>query len=101
MTPDLYILNDKHEPVVCPDVRTWARWFETANRRVAVDSFGPITVSTVFLGLDHNFGSGAPILFETMVFGGPLDGKEDRYATYSEAVAGHARMVRRVRKDNA
>jgi hypothetical protein len=49
---------------------------------------GDIRVSTVFLGIDHGFG-GKPLLFETMVFGGRLNGYQCRYGTYDEAVEGH------------
>lgn len=52
-----------------PDLDKWARWFQTADREVAVTEVGSFTVSTVFLGLNHRFfGEGPPILFETMVF---------------------------------
>jgi hypothetical protein len=50
-------------------------------------------VSTVFLGLDHGYTPGPPVVFETMVFGGPMDGECERYCTWAEAVEGHARMV--------
>lgn len=73
--------------------------FENIDRRVARDKVGDVTISTVFLGLDHSFDeSGPPILFETMVFGGPLDEEQVRYATWDEAVAGHAAMVQRVKE---
>lgn len=55
-----------------------------------------VVVSTVLLGLDHGNGIGNPIIFETMVFGGELDGEMDRYATQESANAGHLRMVKRV-----
>ena len=29
---------------------------------------GPVEVSTIFLGMDHSFGSGDPVLWETMIF---------------------------------
>lgn len=53
-------------------------------------------VSTVWLGLDHQFGDGPPLIFETMVFPsrgefGDLDCQ--RYSTEAEALAGHAQMV--------
>jgi len=48
-----------------------------------------ITVSTVFLAIDHSYGGGPPILFETMIFGGERDGYQDRYATWEEALEGH------------
>ena len=51
-------------------------------------------ISTVFLGIDHQFGMGSPpILFETMVFGGELDQEQERYCTYREAEEGHKRWV--------
>ena len=53
-------------------------------------------ISTVFLGLDHAFGSGPPILWETMIFGGLLDEFQERYATKAEALAGHQQARRQV-----
>lgn len=98
-TDDKYILDGKRA-VKCPDLLTWAEWFETKNRRVASDMIGDVKVSTIFLALDHSFGSGPPLLFETMVFGGPLDQEQTRCATWEEAEAMHAAMVARV-KDQA
>lgn len=50
----------------------WGIWRETADVRVAQDDVGPFWVSTVFLGLDHNYHPrGAPLIYETMVFGPP------------------------------
>lgn len=63
------------------------------NRRVARDELGDCRVSTVFLGLDHGDGDGPPLVFETMVFGGPFDQWCDRCSTYDEAEAQHARAV--------
>lgn len=60
------------------------------------------TVSTVWLGRDHRFGGdGPPIIFETLVFGGPLDGEMDRYCTEAEATAGHRAMVDRLTRTTA
>lgn len=86
-----------HQPVVCRDLLTWARWFETADRQVR-DSFqGDVRVSTVFLGLDHGWGD-TPALFETMVFINGDGGDMERYATWEEAEAGHDRWVAKVFK---
>lgn len=90
-----YILDG--QTVVPADLMTWARWFEKADRHVAHDVTGEASVSTVFLGLDHAWGGGPPQLFETMVFGGPLDGEQERYATWAEAEAGHAAMLARIK----
>ena len=84
-----YIL-DGHKAVPCDDVFEWGRWFEKANRRVAEEVRGEIRVSTVFLGLDHSFGSGPPLLFETMIFG-MKDIYQERYSTWEEAEDGHKR----------
>lgn len=93
-----YILDlDTHEVHKC-SLGDWAEMMERReSRRVASTDVGEVQVSTVFLGLDHNWGIGAPLIFETMVFGGPLDQEMDRYSTWDEAEAGHAVMVQRVR----
>ena len=62
---------------------------------------GGIIVSTIFLGLDHSFGNGPPLLFETRVFGGSMDGDMRRYITRKEAERGHLDMVGMVRAAEA
>jgi hypothetical protein len=91
---DRYILDEQGQPVECPDLMTWARWFEAGEhrRRIALDKRGDITVSTVFLGLDHSFFGGPPVLWETMIFGGEHDEDQERYTSQADALAGHARM---------
>lgn len=49
-------------------------------------------ISTVWLALDHSFGDGPPLIFETMVFEGDQPGRRERYATLADAQLGHARM---------
>ncbi len=94
---DKYILDENHNPVEEVDLIKWANWFENADRIVAKTTVSPdAKVSTVFLGLDHRFGEGEPLLFETMVFGGKLDQEMDRYSTWKEAEEGHAAMVKKV-----
>ena len=94
----LYILNDNKEPVPC-DVYLWAAWRieNEGSMRVARTEFtNGRTVSTVFLGVDHNyFGKGPPILFETVVFasGKPEGEYTQRYATWAEAEVGHMEIV--------
>lgn len=88
---DKYILDGKTP--VRADLMTWARWFEKADtaRIVAKTTIDDADISTVFLGLDHRFGGdGPPLVFETMIFGGPHDGYQERYSTWDEAEAGHA-----------
>ena len=91
---DKYILDGK-EPVPCGDLLEWGRWLETADRHVAQDRIGPYRVSTVFLGLDHSFGCGPPLLFETMIFGPGFDRDEyqERCATWEEAEEMHIKAL--------
>ncbi|HJY45276.1 MAG TPA: hypothetical protein VJ301_11690 [Propionibacteriaceae bacterium] len=92
-----YILDGDHVAIPV-DVLTWARWLETADRHVGRTVLDGVVVSTVFLGLNHSYGDrhAARHIFETMVFGGPLDEECERYATWAQAEAGHAAMVARV-----
>jgi hypothetical protein len=75
----------------------WAEWYgREENCRVAYTELQNADgyVSTVFLGMDVYFSLGCkPILFETRVFGGPIDGDTWRYPTWAEAEAGHAAVV--------
>ena len=88
-----YILEGK-TPKLVEDVIEWGSWFETADRNVASDTLkSGVRVSTVFLGLDHNFGNGEPVLFETMIFGGKHDQYQERYSTWEEAEAGHKQAL--------
>jgi len=54
-----------------------------------------VEVSTVFLVLNHAFDGGTPVLYETLVFGGPLDGDGTRYCFRDEAFEGHQEWVRK------
>lgn len=89
------LVNKKVLP--CENLLTWARWFERANRHVDKTKIGDITVSTVFLGLDHGFG-GIPMWFETVIFGGEHDGFQERYNSWEQAHIGHKQIVTMVEK---
>lgn len=93
---DYYILNGR--AVVPSTLLEWGRWLEENRdkKMVRKTKVGDSLVSTVFLGLDHQWGGGPPLIFETLVFDGPLADEMDRYSTYDEAEAGHEAMVKRV-----
>ena len=83
------------------EMMTWAKDFEDGdNRIVKQDYAGPWWISTVFLGLDHSFGDGPPLIFETMVFAAE-DGKVtsyadeycERYTSEASALEGHERAL--------
>lgn len=96
-----YVMDENGNPKPEPDLLAWAKWFEKAERQLALDKVGGVRVSTVFLGLDHSFGQdGPPLLYETMVFGGKLDQEQERYSTRDDALAGHSRILARIRAGN-
>jgi hypothetical protein len=91
-----YYILEGHEAKPC-DAMTWGKWFEKNDRHVADEKIGDVRISTVFLGLNHSFDNGEPLLFETLVFGGELDQEMDRYFTWEQAETGHKKMVERVK----
>lgn len=65
-------------------------------RRVAETTLAKAWVSTVWLGINHQYGSGPPLIFETMVFPNADNLTEeycDRYSTLQEALEGHQKAV--------
>ncbi len=87
--------------VPCEDVGEWGAWYSTADRRVGLTEVGILRVSTVFLGIDYNFGDdGDPLLFETMIFcdEDPSGSKFsenycERYSSWEAAERGHEAAV--------
>ena len=72
---------------------------------------GKYTISTVDLGLDHSFGFGPPLYYETMIFltenfgrnfeehkEHHFEGYQERYSTEEEAREGHKKAVEMVKK---
>jgi hypothetical protein len=93
-----YILDAKGHPQPVPSLEAWAMWRTEHDTRIALTAVGNITISTVFLGIDHNWSNRGPaVLFETMVFGGEHDGAQQRYSTKDYALIGHEQAVALVR----
>ena len=93
----LYIL-DENRQAISVEFNEWAKEFKTSARQVAVTTFVDCKVSTVFLGVDHNyFDVGPPLLFETLVFDGVLDDEMRRCSTWEEAEIQHAEVVQEVK----
>lgn len=70
-------------------------WSPEARRvaydEVTVAGYVMFRVSTVFLGINHRWSEGPPLIFETMIFGPEGWGEEycERYSTEVQALAGH------------
>ena len=90
-----YKLDKENNPMICNDMQDYIKWEEenVNQKKVKQDTIGDILVSTVFLALDHGFGSKAPLLCETMIFGGEHDQYQDRYSSYEDALKGHQQAL--------
>lgn len=90
-----YILKDK-KAVPTKDLLEWVKMFEdTKSRIVKQEECKAHRISTVFLGIDHNWVGTDPLLFETMVF--DKNGNEvycDRCSTWDEAELMHEKAVK-------
>src|SRR5690606_30445769 len=86
------------------DADGWAETFDDPRRFLARDRVGAFEVSTVFLGINHAFTEGPPLVFETMIFLHGRNGWEggeqymERFATYDDAMTKHAYIVQTLRQ---
>lgn len=73
------------------------------DRKIAVTTLtgnnnNKTTVSTIFLPLDHSFSDkGPPVLFETLIFDGPLEDTMWRCNYLEEAFTQHTKAVHKCR----
>lgn len=101
--PLRYVLDENRNAVAGPSLEAWGQWLEDPANRVVgwtliVNS--EMEVLTTFLGLDlaPRGRRGPPVLFETMISGGALDGRYWRYSSWDDAETGHKVAVRKIRK---
>lgn len=93
-----YILV-KQKAVPCHDLVEWGMWMQERVKHVGdITTKRGIRISTVFLGLDHQYGEGEPLLFETMIFGNNVGDMMCRYSTFNQAREGHRRAIKLVRR---
>lgn len=90
------LVNRRPVPTDMVEALMW-REQHRDDMRVGGTQVGDMWVSTVFLLLDHAFVDGAPLLFETMIFGGKLDHECDRCSTWEQAETMHERACERAR----
>ena len=70
------------------------RWWRLAHTEVELRDGETLEISTVWLGLNRQYGEGPPLIFETVAFREEESGLVERYSTRKDAVAGHERTVR-------
>lgn len=96
-----YYLDENKNPIRC-DLKTWTIKFDNQNRVVKQEEVNDKYVSTMFLGLDHNYleDNDNPHIFETMIFQNNdwQDIYCERYSTYQEAEEGHEKAVQLVKQ---
>lgn len=97
MSDRWYVLNEFDEAVSSTKAE-FSAWKESNPNRWRVGEYevGNVTVSTVFLGLEHSNALGENVLWRTLVSGGPLDGECDWYASLEAAKRGHESWSTRV-----
>jgi hypothetical protein len=98
-----YVIDEKGNVTPTNDREEWGRCKQNEKLcRVGSTTVGKVWISTVFLGIDHQFGKGQPLLFETMVFEDPnksmLEVYCEQYSTIEQARAGHTRVVELVKQ---
>lgn len=67
---------------------------------VAADKAGEVLVLTLWIGIAI-YVDGVPMIFDTVIFGGRLDGRSWEYPTEEAALAGHEMAVMTVRAAEA
>ncbi len=91
-----YKLNEDHTVQLLAD-GSYPSETDFGNiKRVGDDTIDGQRVSTVFLHFDHGWNwdaDNAPILCETMIFGGEHDESMWRYSTWDQAKEGHDKIV--------
>lgn len=92
-----FILHGK-VAVPCAGLVEYANWYESADRTVGKDKINDTTISTVFLGMNHEWRDDMPpLLFETMLFCGASRSVFGRCSTWEQAEAMHAEAVASVK----
>lgn len=87
MAYDYYKLDENRNTVPVDSVEY--SFLGSEDRRVGYSSYGDVSISTVFLALNHQWGDGPPLLFETMIFGGPHNEYQTRCSTWAQAEEMH------------
>jgi hypothetical protein len=100
--PMTYTLDAEHNTIPLPEGVAHPMLPES-RRRVALETVRGCTVSTVFLGVNHQWGDGPPILFESAVYRGRGRGQKGwsiaaRYSTWQQAEDGHKYVVEMIKR---
>ncbi|MEH2261041.1 hypothetical protein [Nostoc sp.] len=98
--PSYYKLEGQ-TPVAVESFMEWSLWLMSAKTTVMLNELNDSVISTKFVGIDLNPGSypeSRPMVFETLIMGGGLDGERNFYPTWDEAIQGHLKICTQVFK---
>ena len=94
--PNYYYKLEGQIPAAVESFMEWSLWIMSASTTVMINELNDSIISTRFVGIDLNPGScnseSKPMVFETLVMGGALDGKRNFYPTWDEAIKGHLKI---------
>jgi len=100
-------LRHSYYDMDCNPISMWD-WHNISlseNKHIGLDQIGPYEVSTVWLGINHAYLDGSPIIFETMIFANielqeddELISYQERYSTKEQAIEGHQRACQLCRE---
>ncbi|MEH2157295.1 hypothetical protein [Nostoc sp.] len=97
-----YYKLEGQTPVAVDSFIEWSLWIMSASTTVMINELKDSIISTRFVGIDLNPGSynseSKPMVFETLVMGGAMDGKRNFYPTWDEAIQGHLKICTQVFK---
>ncbi|MEH1796438.1 hypothetical protein [Nostoc sp.] len=97
-----YYKLEGQTPVAVESFMEWSLWIISAQTTVMINELRQSIISTRFVGIDLNPGSSnsnsQPMVFETLVMGGELDGKRNFYPTWDEVIEGHLKICTQVFK---
>ena len=100
--PNCYYRLEGQTPVAVESFMEWSLWLMSAQTTVMINELKNSIILTKFVGIDLNPGScnsgSKPMVFETLVIGGALDGKKNFYPTWDEAIQGHLKICTQVFK---
>ncbi len=93
----LYYLNEDHTYRAC-SLEEWSDQIEhrqkNKTKHIAHDLINGKTISTIWLGINLNYGEGPLHLFETMVFDeAGLSIYLERFSTWDKAEEGHRKAI--------
>jgi hypothetical protein len=99
----MYYRLDEENNVVPSTMEEWVmklNWKRVDSTILFSIFHGSIHISTIFMGLDHGWFEGPPIVFYTMVFGGTTNGEQWRCSTWKQAERMHKEAVKEAREAN-